>query len=755
MTDPNYILCRWKKRFWPAKILCRTGGSRGTLRNRDLGSLNVEILVAEEQINVKNTDIKPLDKSQVENIANELESKSKMSDSAVKEELTYRNALRIAMNILNRDTPPDMNSSEQIVRIPAKGTKRNTDQKSQLCSHTSALQDSELPESEPEEEKKKRRSSRLAACQTETQAADHILVKRKVKTNRKLAKSLKSNAACLPALCKVRSMMEERLPSASVTQERIGSKKLQDCCSAARFPEPSLGCIAQNMMEEKVPVSEFCYTATSTPARERSGRCPPEKLLDFFPGNASVELACDLRSANSVRAWSCKKDFAVVNKSAASECVNCVETEESLVRLQDRKPERCQKGLKLFASDYHENTSISSLEPHSESDMEGKSYSRNIARKHQLPDFEEMGEFLSSDLSMEFSMTETPPCSSTWVDEDKEEDEELPSVLLQQEPLSVETGTLVWCKFQKYPYWPAVVKNVKRKRKKASILFIEESLSDPTKKKQSFSVSLRALKHFDCEEKQKLMDKARENYARAIDWCITLISDYRIRVGCHSFAGTFVEYCYADISKPVRKEVDQGPFRITFPVLEREVKEESQSMITPTKRQLSKKMLPDRARAARDKANEKLVDYIVKNNKVEKHLLAVMKGKKKSRWLQDFLNPSQCLTCIETYLEDEGQCEKVVAYLKTVCDQMSSSMETLKNGDHTRFTLDVLLPEAVICAISAVDEITYKKAEEKYMKGPSVSKREREIFEKQILEEKKSRELLEMEADPGEAEDGH
>ncbi|XP_030076211.1 PWWP domain-containing DNA repair factor 3A isoform X2 [Microcaecilia unicolor] len=748
MTDPpKYILCKWRKRFWPAKILGRTGVSRRTLSNWDPEILNVEILVVEKQISVKYADTKPLDKSQVENIATKLEYKGKKSDSAVEEELTYRNALRVALNILNQNT-----------LAPARRTKPCTGKMSQ-CSNPSNLHDRELQKCVAKE-KRQKRSSRLATCQTENQAASPILVKRNAKTNRKLTKSLESSAPCLPGACiskhmhgkvspckvsaqkggqTVQSVME-KTPSASVKRDRkFGGKRHREYCNTEFSPERSLEYTAQNMTEEIMPVSELCYSVTSTPVRKISSsvRKPTEKLFDFLPRGAS-ELACDSRSVKSMRTQSCTEDV-----SKATESVNW---------LQDRKPERYQECLKPSACDYPENTSISSLELQCESDIEGRSPKRSKASK--LPDFEEKGEFLSSDLSMEFSLSEAPSCSSTWVDEDKEEDEELPSILLQQEPLSVEPGMLVWCKFQKYPYWPAVVRNVKRKRKKATIVFIEESLSDPTNKNKSLSVGLRTLKHFDCEEKRTLTDKAKEDYGKAIDWCIALIQDYRIRIGCGSFVGSFEDYCTADISYPVRREVNQGSLMV-FPVIERETEEESQSETSPAKQQSSKKMLPDRTRAARDKANEKLVNYIMKNKKVEKHLLAIMKGKKKSRWFQDFLNTSQSLNCIETYLEDEEQCEMVVTYLKSVCDQMSSSLETLKNGDRTRFTLDVLLPEAVICAISAVDKISYERAEEKYMRGPSVSKREREIFEKKILEEKKLCEILKMEAVPGGIKDEH
>ncbi|NWW54697.1 MUM1 protein, partial [Pedionomus torquatus] len=322
---------------------------------------------------------------------------------------------------------------------------------------------------------------------------------------------------------------------------------------------------------------------------------------------------------------------------------------------------------------------------------------------------------------------------SALVDED-EEDEELPSILSHQEPQSIEEGMLVWYKLRKYPYWPAVVKNVKRKRRKACVLFIEGSMND---KKKGFSVSLKGLKHFDCEEKQDLIERAKEDYGQEIEWCIRLISDYRIRVGCHSFTGSFLEYIAADISYPVRKEGYQGLVPMTFPNAAEESVEELSPETSPQKP--SKKLLPDRTRAARDKANKKIVEFIVKTKGAEEHLLAILKSRKQSRWLKEFLNSSQYVNCVETYLEDEEQLDLVVNYLKEVYREMGAKDLQQINGDAIKFISDVLLPEAIIYAISAVDDIDYKKAEEKYIKGPSVSKREREIFDEEILGRKKGK----------------
>uniref|UniRef100_A0A8C5KR36 PWWP domain containing 3A, DNA repair factor n=1 Tax=Jaculus jaculus TaxID=51337 RepID=A0A8C5KR36_JACJA len=319
---------------------------------------------------------------------------------------------------------------------------------------------------------------------------------------------------------------------------------------------------------------------------------------------------------------------------------------------------------------------------------------------------------------------------------EEEEEEEPPRILWYHEPRSFEVGMLVWLKYQKYPFWPAVVKSVRRRDKKASVLFIEGNMNP---KGRGITVSLRRLKHFDCQDKHTLLDKAKEDFAQAIGWCVSLITDYRVRLGCGSFAGSFLEYYAADISYPVRKSIQQDALGTRFPQLGNVDPEEPARDNPPGRQPPCRKMLPDRSRAARDRANQKLVEYIVKAKGAESHLRAILRSRKPSRWLKTFLSSGQYVTCVETYLEDEEQLDAVVRYLQGVCRDMDSDMLVRGGGDHIRFILDVLLPEAIICAISAVDAVDYKTAEQKYIRGPTLSYREKEIFDSELLEERKRR----------------
>ncbi|NXL77475.1 MUM1 protein, partial [Leptocoma aspasia] len=306
----------------------------------------------------------------------------------------------------------------------------------------------------------------------------------------------------------------------------------------------------------------------------------------------------------------------------------------------------------------------------------------------------------SSGMSSRRVSSESFPPLSPLADE---EEENFPSVLFHREPKFFEEGMLVWCKLRRYPYWPAVVKTVKRKHKRACVLFIDGTTNE---KKKGFSVSLKSLKHFDCEEKQELIVSIQETWnCRA--WAKT--------VGNPGYKCPGGE-CY-----PVRKEGYQSVVEMAFPNTEEERAGESSSDTSPQKP--PRKLLPDRTRAASDRENKKLVEFIVKSKGAEEHLLGILKSGKQSRWLKKFLNSSRYMTCVETYLEDEEQLDLVAGYLKEVYRKMDTKNLHQILGDGIRFISDVLLPEAIICAIAAVDDIDYEKAEEKYIKGPPVSKR--------------------------------
>ncbi|KAB0362008.1 hypothetical protein FD754_006164 [Muntiacus muntjak] len=314
--------------------------------------------------------------------------------------------------------------------------------------------------------------------------------------------------------------------------------------------------------------------------------------------------------------------------------------------------------------------------------------------------------------------------------EEDEDDEEPPRILLYHgdPPLVPQASPLP-------PSWPLLSETQKSGRGGIVPLFVHAWSPPGNPRAPQISVLLRRLKHFDCKEKQALLDEAKEDFAQAIGWCVSLITDYRVRLGCGSFAGSFLEYYAADISSPVRKSIQQDVQGTRFPQLSGGDPEEPVTGSPQGRRPACRKVLPDRSRAARDRANQKLVEYIVKARGAESHLRAILRNRKPSRWLKTFLSSGQYMTCVETYLEDEEQLDLVVKYLQGVYKQAGCQLLARGHGDGIRFILDVLLPEAIICAISAVDAVDYKTAEEKYIRGPALSSRTLHllIFNSQLI----------------------
>ncbi|XP_061670531.1 PWWP domain-containing DNA repair factor 3B isoform X2 [Syngnathoides biaculeatus] len=369
---------------------------------------------------------------------------------------------------------------------------------------------------------------------------------------------------------------------------------------------------------------------------------------------------------------------------------------------------------------------------------------------------------LSSDLSVDISDHKK--------DDESVDEEELPSFLMQTRPQSITEGEFVWCKFRRFPIWPALVKRVNHKAKKASIIFIDGLMIG---EKKGFIVALKSLKPFDCEGANELATEAKDEYATVMQWSLELIKDYTICIACGSFSGSFLEYFAHGMSYPVRRKYPKASseqLSIASNVImeeknhlidhnedsdQQEASSEQQTIASDSVREEEghfvdvsedraqqekankcvKRLMPDRTQAAHNRANEKLVDFIVKQRMVEERLLAVIQGKVQSKWLNYFQSSKRRFFGVETYLEDNTQLDKMYSYLnklyKTAVSTAPCETE-VQYMERIPFVLDVLLPEAITYAIAGMDNVSIEKAEEKYLKGRCLSNREREEYELMI-----------------------
>ncbi|XP_012585229.1 PREDICTED: PWWP domain-containing protein MUM1 [Condylura cristata] len=707
MMDAKYVLCRWKKRLWPAKVLTRTETSTKHKRKKEF-FLNVQIFSLDKKIKVKSTEVETLKKSRIEDIASllglaalreqlvfctlslvweDVASQDEVPAAPV-EELTYRRSLRVALDVLNERTCSRQESSPKEESAALSPSEKPPELASSPCEpdssaplHGDGAGSLGLGRREHQRPLGPSAGGRDPTC----------------RTDREKGRGKSGIPRALPVS-----------PAEDGSRDGSGSRTHRKNWTA-----PS--------KRGRTSVQEPDLCQTGPPLPEGGGKAERERRAGRSaaprqPSRAEAEDGEeDLGSKGEGFGLALPSDGSTVPMACPE--ARC----HPAKRLCPNGRQRPRKPLKLRPATFPTQGPTGHLSAH-HNPADGKNPS--------LPDPKKAGE------GPQCSGESAESNSINSILEEDEEDEEPPRILLYHEPRSFEVGMLVWLKYQKYPFWPAVVKSIRRRDKKASVLFIEGNMNP---KGRGITVSLRRLKHFDCKEKQALLNEAKEAFDQAIGWCISLITDYRVRLGCGSFSGSFLEYYAADISNPVRKSIQRDVLGTRFPQLSTEDPEEPAEGSPWGRRQPCRKVLPDRSRAARDRANQKLVEYIVKNRGAESHLCAILKNRKPSRWLKTFLNSGQYVTCVETYLEDEEQLDLVVKYLQGIYREMGSRLLTRVNGDGIRFILDVLLPEAIICAISAVDAVDYQTAEQKYIKGPSVSYREKEIFDNQLLEERSRR----------------
>lgn len=717
MTDQEFVLCKWKRRLWPAKVLGKPGAAADNpvATTRRMG-FKAEILGLEKQVSVSSANAVPLTEERIKAIASTLEQKQNVNEAV--EELQYRCSLKIALDILHQtdsgsQVPPAEGPNPEFSRENGVGSAPPTPSRS-----------SRSRKLEPEAAKRKRNAKNNCGLKDDPKPRSQggSVAPEGSGTSPARARGAAKN----PSGCGARDSCVAPAPggqNCQKTEPKSSPRK--------RKTQPKTG----NGVSRKVEAGRSqqgrkrgCGDDSeegSPPAPSKFVTAEPPRKKGAQPGRAALDSSCERASDELEKSISSESESLAKQLDGRREAEGGKQLDGAAVG-----PER--KGRSHPGSS--PGPSGASPPPQEEENQDPSHLAGNKG-----PDSEEDEGLESSGMSSRRVSSESLPPLSPLADE---EEEYFPRVLSHREPKFFEEGMLVWCKLRRYPYWPAVVKAVKRKHKRACVLFIDGTTN---KKKKGFSVSLKSLKHFDCEEKQELIERAKENYSREIEWCLQLILDYRIRVGCHSFTGSFLEYFAADISYPVRKEGYQSVVQMAFPNTEDAGAGESSSDTSPQKP--PRKLLPDRTRAARDRENKKLVEFIVKTKGAEEHLLGILKSGKQSRWLKKFLNSNRYMTCVETYLEDEEQLDLVVGYLKEVYREMDTKNLHQILGDGIRFISDVLLPEAIICAIAAVDDIDYEKAEEKYIKGPPVSKRERELFDEQVLGSKK----LKTETEPAES----
>ncbi|KAF7474091.1 Hypothetical predicted protein [Marmota monax] len=653
--DTQYVLCSWKGRLWPAKVLSRSWTLPKYKRRRVL-SLQVQILSEDQKLRVKGKDARALNKLEIEALATSARAWSRATVPSG-EKRRYRRALRVALEILTEkahldqgrkpEEPGTPKVPAEVLQKPASWRPRRKYQGRKGHFWT------------------KKRGQRGSLCVHSEKENDLHGENSQVHTAIRLS------------------------PAEKQAEASQGAHERPD------FLPPCGGDLQEEGAEEAGPFARSPTAGEDACAKdEKPAWSPPARLFAAVP-KAEHQEAGD----------TCPETPATSQESTA------------FAENAEGPGEGALEGMAASSTCSTPSLHRSLGFAHRKRKLEAPDPKKGLRGRPRPVRSQTMRDARASTIRA----GDRPARGAA-------------AGPLAREPCPIKRGTMVWFKFQDHPFWPAVVKSVCKTQKTARVLLIEANLRG---ERSGIRVPLHRLKHLDCEEKEKLLKRASKAYRQSVNWCLSLIAHYRERVGRGSFVGSFLDYYAADASYPMRKAIQDGDLNVNFPKVnyaDLEDSEEETSVGVGGKRPC-KKLLPDRMKAAWDRANQKLVDFIVKKKGVDHHLLDIVKGRKQSRWLTSFLSENRYVFCIETYLEDEDQLDVVVKHLQEIYEQADKALLALIRDDKVRFLVEVLLPEAIICSIAALDELDYKGAEEKYLRGPPVHPREKELFDKDILKQ--------------------
>ncbi|XP_051034232.1 PWWP domain-containing DNA repair factor 3B [Phodopus roborovskii] len=674
MDSAEYVLCGWKGQLWPARVLSRP---RTTAHSRRRGAsfLEVQILPVGEKTRVRSTEVKPLSKSEVVTIAS-LAGKESQGSGSPGQTRAYRRALKAALDVLGEGTglhqgrrAGGRRTSTATLKVPKEQASSSSGQRLHLQDHNQKGQGLSLRS--PRKRGRGRGRGRLGPVLKGSQ--NELAVQ---------GGRAQVHTAVGPPHFEMRGNLLR------------GTRVWPSSC------KPPAGNAGDNQGKRKLSPSKL--RSLRAPASRRGGRAKkqqqaasgPPRQASTSPRALQQQVRCgglEIGAIGAQRKTSLpenKQDPGSEtpkpdSKGASAACTPPIPRLRRSLRIASRK----RKFHVLCAH---------CMLPQQENRVRSKATSTRVKRR--VAGVQKV-------------------CQGT-------------NVASALGPNTIERGMLVWFKFQDLPFWPAVVKSVSKNDKMARVLLIEGNMQ---LEHRGVPVPLRKLKHLDCGEKSALLRRASRVYGQGIDWCLSVIDHYREGLACGSFLGSFMDYYTARASYPLRRAIQEGDLHIDFPKVSYADLEDWEEETALGGKGPRKKLLPDRMRAAWDRANQKLVDFIVKRKGADQHLLDIVKGRKPSRWLDNLWRFKREVYCIETYLEDEDQLHLVARHLQEISKEADEALLALARGDKVRFTMEVLLPEAIICSIAALEELSYKEAEEKYLRGPPVHHREKELFDKTIL----------------------
>uniref|UniRef100_A0A8C4Q3M5 Uncharacterized protein n=1 Tax=Eptatretus burgeri TaxID=7764 RepID=A0A8C4Q3M5_EPTBU len=336
----------------------------------------------------------------------------------------------------------------------------------------------------------------------------------------------------------------------------------------------------------------------------------------------------------------------------------------------------------------------------------------------------------------------------------RREEEELVSISFNDP--TIEEGDLVWAKYRHYCYYPALLKRLPpsngKKKKTVLVLFLSKDMRDCKKKMQSYRIQWNKVKAFHCPEMEEFIEVAT-NYDHDVKLFIALVNNFYKQVWDNKM--TFLEYCASAKSSlvwyfhvlckknttPINPASDcdtqENGQETEEDTALREASSEVRPQLNHSRR--PQRLLPDRQKAARNRYNKKLLHHVVQRHVADSHLRDVLTGCRFSRFLTTYKEHNRSYHSV--YLEDENQVKELVEYVKKLYQELVAcsppSLVLVDVVEEVQFFIDVLLPEALICAFVCLENLSWSEAEKKFIEGPKQSRRLYEEFKFDVLDKLK------------------
>ncbi|XP_064618862.1 uncharacterized protein LOC135482608 [Lineus longissimus] len=347
-------------------------------------------------------------------------------------------------------------------------------------------------------------------------------------------------------------------------------------------------------------------------------------------------------------------------------------------------------------------------------------------------------------------------------DDDDDDDDDLPEAFYsspaQTSAPKFSKGDFVWVKWNRYPYWPCMIRNVyytKRRLGRLSILFVGDSFE---KGQKGFKVryTKKAVRGYSCPERAQFIDEGKNSsWGSQFEAALNLIKEFLTKKGLGLTEQSSLEY-FTHVEETWTDDEDDTPLdtctlepRLKTSVEENREKDSSEDEDQDTNVMETVEDTPRSKRLAEIKMTRRerykeMVEFI-QSDEVKNYLFEIYMGKRKSLLNDQFKTHPSGKDLGFGPIDDDSQIEEIQNTLMIWFNEINtgSSIDVTSN---LNYVLTVWVPEAIVYAMRKTKHYTTKTAWERFGKGVYWTKVEHENAHLEILNavQNTSAESLEM-----------